>query len=326
MTQIYAFLGHEQWPPAAVLRWATLAERLGFDGVMVSDHTQPWVDDRGASGFAFSTLGAVAVSTERLRMATGVVTPLFRYHPAIVALAAASIAGLSGGRFELGVGTGERINEAPMGLPFPGYEERNERMTEALEIIRGLLDGEEVHFEGRHYRTDGFRLATPPPSPVPIWMAAQGPRSSALAGRAADGVITSVKDAAESLERVAGPAREAAAAAGRPAPRLVATRWSVHAASEEEAWEALLPWRGLRVPDRDRAGSPQRLREQADRMPRSEVLSAFPAAADAGGLARIYRPLVDDLGADTVVVQIASTDIEATLRMFASEVLPELRR
>jgi G6PDH family F420-dependent oxidoreductase len=323
MTQVYVFFGHEQWPPSAVVRWAALAEKLGFDGVMVSDHTQPWVDDHGASGFAFATLGAIAASTERLRMATGVVTPLFRYHPATVALAASSLAGLSGGRLDLGLGTGERINEAPLGLHFPGYGERAERMAEALDIIRRLLDGEEVDHDGAHYRTDGFRLATPPPSPVPIWMAAQGPRSATLAGRNADAVITSVRDPETTLDRVVRPAREAAA--GRPAPRVVATRWSVHAGSEDEAWQALLAWRGLRVPGRDRAIDPAELRKRADRMPRGEVLSAFPAAASPAELLGVYRPLVDELGADVVVAQLASTDLESTLRMFAAEVLPELR-
>jgi coenzyme F420-dependent glucose-6-phosphate dehydrogenase len=199
-------------------------------------------------------------------------------------------------------------------------------MAEALEIIRRLLDGEEVDFDGDHYRTERFRLALPPPSPVPIWMAAQGPRSASLAGRAADAVITSVKDPQTTLARVVAPAREAAADAGRPAPRVVTTRWSVHAASADEAWRALLPWRGLRVPGRDRATGPRELREQADRMPRDEVLEAFPAAADAAAMIRLYRPLVDDLAADVVIAQLASTDLESTLRMFAGEVLPELRR
>jgi len=326
LVKVYAFFGHEQWPAESVVRWAVLAERLGFDGVMVSDHTQPWVDDHGAAGFAFATLGAVASATERLRMATGVVTPLFRYHPAVVALAASTIARLSGGRFDLGVGTGERINEAPLGLPFPGYDERAARMAEALDIIRGLLDGHEMDYDGGHYRTEGFRLAAPPTSPVPIWMAAQGPRSAALAGGSADAVITSVKDPQETLDRVLGPAREAAAAAGRPPTPVVATRWAVHAASSDEAWQALLPWRGLRVPGRDRATGPRELRLQADRMPRREVLAAFPRAAGAAELVEVYRPLVDELCAEVVVAQLASVDPAATLEMFAVEVLPELRR
>ena len=149
--------------------------------LLVSEHFHPWVDDVGASGFAFATLGAMARATHRVRLATGVITPLFRYHPAVVAQAAATIDRLSGGRFDLGVGTGENINEAPVGLPFPPYGERARRLAEAREIIRRLLDGEKVTFPGRYYQTDRARLYSPPLGRVAIWMAAGGPQSAALA-------------------------------------------------------------------------------------------------------------------------------------------------
>ena len=123
MTKFYWFLADEQFQPEEIVEHAALAEKLGFDGVMISEHLQPWVDDKGTSGFAFATLGAIAAKTSKIKMITGVTTPLFRFHPAIVAQASATIDRLSNGRFELGIGTGENLNEAPLGLVFPGYKE-----------------------------------------------------------------------------------------------------------------------------------------------------------------------------------------------------------
>ncbi|MDP3984241.1 MAG: LLM class flavin-dependent oxidoreductase, partial [Acidimicrobiia bacterium] len=142
MTKFAYFCGHEQWQPETLVRHAVAAERAGFDGLVVSEHFHPWVDDRSAAGFAFATIGAMAQATSQVRITTGVTTPLFRYHPAVVAQAAATLDRLSDGRFDLGVGTGENINEGPLGLPFPGYAERAARMKEALQIMRRLLDGE----------------------------------------------------------------------------------------------------------------------------------------------------------------------------------------
>ncbi|MBN2112619.1 MAG: TIGR03557 family F420-dependent LLM class oxidoreductase [Acidimicrobiia bacterium] len=326
MTAFYYFCGHEQWQPEILVEHAVAAEAAGFDGVLVSEHFHPWVDDRGASGFAFATLGAMARATRRVRLATGVTTPLFRFHPAVVAQAAATLDRLSGGRFDLGVGTGENINEGPLGLPFPAYTERARRLAEALEVMRRLLDGEKTTFTGRYYQTDRARLYSPPLSRVAIWMAAGGPQSAALAGERADGVIASVKDPAESLDKVIHPARAAAAAARRPPATVVATRWVVHAADETEAWQALLPWRGLRAPGRLEAVDPEDLRRRADDLPRAEVLGRYTVAADADALVAAYRPLVEQIGADVVTLQVASLRQEETIARLGAEVLPRLRR
>ena len=160
--------------------------------------------------------------------------PLFHYHPGLIAQAAATVDRLSGGRFALGVGTGEGINQRPLGFPFPGYKERAGRMTEAIAIIRALLAGEKLDFSGTYYRTDKARLYSPPRGRVPIWMSAGGPQSATLAGRIADGLILSVKVPAEAREQIIDPFRAAAQAAGRAAPTLVAQRWSILAADEDE--------------------------------------------------------------------------------------------
>ena len=325
MTRYAYFCGHEQWQPEELVGHAARAEAAGFDMAVVSEHFHPWVDDDSAAGFAFSTIGAMAVSTERLELATGVTTPLFRYHPGVVAQAAATLDRLSQGRFTLGVGTGENINEGPLGYEFPAYAERNARMTEALEIMRRLLDGEKLDYDGEFYETDRAKLYSPPVGSVPILMAAGGPKSATLAGEKADGVITSVKDPADTIEKVIEPLREAAEKAGRPSPTVLATRWSIFAEDEDQAWEALHSWRGLRAPGRLEAVDPKELREQADRLPREEVLGRYSIVSTVDEIVEVYRPLVEELDADIVTFQMASLDQNALIEILGSEVLPALK-
>lgn len=325
MTKFAYFCGHEQWQPEELVEHAVLAEQAGFDMVVVSEHFHPWVDDASASGFAFSTIGAMAAATKTIEFSTGVTTPLFRYHPGVVAQAAATLDRLSGGRFTLGVGTGENINEGPLGYHFPKYAERNARMSEALQIMRRLLDGEKLTFEGEYYQTDRAKLYSPPLGPVPILMAAGGPKSATLAGTLAQGVITSVKSPAETRERVIDPLHSAATEAGNPEPIVLATRWSLFADSEDEAWQALYSWRGLRAPGRLEAVDPQVLRERADEMPREEVLDRYSIVSTADAIIDVYRSLVDDLEADIVTFQMASVDQPALINLLGTGVLPALR-
>lgn len=319
------FLGHEQWQPEVLVRHARLAEEAGFDMVVVSEHFHPWVDDVGAAGFAFSTIGALTQACSRLEFATGVTTPLFRFHPAVVAQAAATLDRLSGGRFYLGVGTGENINEGPLGYTFPPYAERAARMGEALEIMRRLLDGEKLTYRGSYYRTDRAKLYSPPTGKVPILLAAGGPKSATLAAQKAQGIITSVKDPTDTLTKVIQPARTAAAAAGRPTPLILATRWSIHAQNQDQAWQALYPWRGLRAPGRLEAVDPAELREKADRMPRHEILGRYTLVPDPDTIIATYQPLITQLQADIICFQITSLNQEKTIETLGTQVLPKLR-
>lgn len=325
MTRFAYFCGHEQFQPETLVAHARTAEEAGFDMVMISEHFHPWVDDHGAAGFAFSTIGAMAAITERIELVTGVTTPLFRFHPAIVAQAAATLDRLSGGRFTLGVGTGENINEGPLGYAFPAYAERAARMEEAIKIMRRLLDGERLDLAGTYYPTRAARLYSPPLHRVPIWMACGGPKSARLAGELADGIIVSVKAVDAALTQVVEPVQAAAQRVGRPPPTIVATRWAILANSDAEAWEALLAWRGLRAPGRLEATDPAQLRKAADALPRSEVLSRYTRATEPAQLIDIYRPLVDGVKADVVTFQVTSLDQVATIRRIGEEVLPVLR-
>ena len=325
MTKFAYFCGHEQWQPEELVEHAVLAEKAGFDMAVVSEHFHPWVDDESASGFAFATIGAMAQATESIEFTTGVTTPLFRYHPGVVAQAAATLDRLSGGRFNLGVGTGENINEGPLGYEFPKYAERNARMDEALTIMRRLLDGEKLTYEGTYYQTESAKLYSPPTGRVPILMAAGGPKSATLAGEKAQGVITSVKDPADTKERVIDPLRKAASEHGNEEPTVLATRWSLLAEDEDEAWQALYSWRGLRAPGRLEAVDPETLRKKADELPRQEVLGRYSLVSTPSDIVDVYRPLVTELGADVVTFQMASLDQPALIDMLGSKVIPQLR-
>ncbi len=315
---------HESYQPEVLVDQAVLAEEVGFDVVLGSDHFHPWVDEGSAAGFVWSWFGAVAARTD-LELATSVTCPLYHYHPGLIAQAAATVDRLSGGKFILGVGTGENINEGPLGFEFTGYKDRIARMTEAIEIMRRLFDGEKLDFEGDYYTTDKAKLYSPPIGPVPIWMAAGGPKSAAFAGANADGLITSVKDPNDTLERVIAPFRESMAPRGKKG-QIMATRWTVLADDNDQAWQALDTMRGLRAPGRIEAVDPMVLRQRADEMDRDEILSKYTIVSTTEQLLEAYAPLITEIGADYVAIQIASTDPEKTLRQIGSELLPELRK
>jgi coenzyme F420-dependent glucose-6-phosphate dehydrogenase len=316
---------HESYQPEELVNQAVAAEQAGFDVVLGSDHFHPWVDDTSAAGFVWSWLGAVAAKTTSVQLGTSVTCPLFHYHPALVAQMAATTDRLSDGRLLLGVGTGEAINERPLGYPFPGYAERQARMREALEIIHRLFAGEKLSFDGEYYTTETAKLYSPPVGRVPVLMAAGGPKSAQFAGTYADGLITSVKEPADTVGKVIAPYRRAASDAGRD-HLVLATRWTVLADGPSQAWEALQSMRGLRAPGRLEATDPAELRVRADEMDPAEVLGNYALVPDAAGLIEAYRPLVTDVGADIVSIQVMSYDPLAAIELIGKEVLPELRK
>ncbi len=327
MAKIYYFLGHEQFHPEKLVEFARTAETAGFDGLFVSEHFNPWVDDKGASGFAFSTLGAIAAVTQRIELMTGVITPLFRYHPAVIAQAAATLDRISGGRFYLGVGTGESINETPLGIEFPKYTERSERMIEALKIMRRLLDKEKLSFAGNYYKTENVKLYSPPLHSIPILMAAQGPKSAELAAEYSDGIIVSIKDPREQNEKVIVPANKKRKLLGKAKLTIVTNRWTVFAKNEEQALKALAPWRGLRSPGRDTAYDPKLLQEEADLLNKNEILSKYTVLTSAEDYIDAYSPLITQLNSDIVVIQTTTHENQDELiRMIGKQVLTKLKR
>jgi G6PDH family F420-dependent oxidoreductase len=180
-------LSSEEHSPSALVRNAVRAEHEHFDFVTISDHFHPWVQAQGHSPFVWSVLGGIAASTTRIEVATGVTCPTIRLHPAIVAHAAATTAQLFRGRFALGVGSGEALNEHILGDHWPVPEERLAMLAEAVDVIRKLLTGETVDHDGDYYRVENARIFDPPDTPLPIIVSGFGPTAAELAGRIGDG-------------------------------------------------------------------------------------------------------------------------------------------
>ena len=199
MPEIGYALSSEDHPPNDLVDFALLAEEAGFGFALISDHFHPWISKQGQSPFVWSVIGGIARATERLRLGTGVTAPTMRVHPAIVAQAAATSAAMMPGRFFLGVGTGENLNEHVTGARWPAPDERIEMLEEAIDVMRLLWQGGFQTHRGKHYTVDHARLYTLPGEPPEIYVAGAQPVAAQLAARAGDGLCNSSPDA-ESVE------------------------------------------------------------------------------------------------------------------------------
>ncbi|MEU8663371.1 TIGR03557 family F420-dependent LLM class oxidoreductase [Actinoplanes philippinensis] len=187
------FLSSEEYSPGQLLEQAKGAERAGFQGLWISDHYHPWVDAQGQSAFVWSMIGALSQATG-LPITTAVTCPTVRIHPAVIAQAAATSAVLTGGRFRLGVGTGEALNEHIFGDAWPELDVRLEMLEEAVEIMRGLWSGENYSHHGKHYTVENARIYTLPEQPVEILVSGFGPKAIEAAARIGDGYVSVMPD------------------------------------------------------------------------------------------------------------------------------------
>ena len=214
MTKIGYAAMLEQFHPTDLLEWCEAAERAGFSaGFMVSEHIQPWTPQQGQAAFAWGFMGALGQRTS-LRFGTAVTCPGFRYHPAVVAHAAATLGAMYPGRFWLGLGAGEALNEHVLGGPWPEIGVRSAMMFESIEIINRLFAGEVVRHRGEHFTLESLRLYTRPETPVPVYVATAGPVNAKKTGRFADGMIT-VGAADEKIGMLWGKFDEGAREAGK---------------------------------------------------------------------------------------------------------------
>lgn len=187
-------LSSEEFGARELVAQAKRAEETGFSFAAISDHFHPWIDEQGESPFVWGVLGAIAQATEELHVITGVTCPTIRMHPAIVAHAAATAAELMPGRFALGLGTGENLNEHVTGERWPAAAERRAMLSEAIDVIRGLWEGGNFNHRGAHYTVENARLYSLPESPPDILVAASGDKAIELAGSKGDGLISLAPD------------------------------------------------------------------------------------------------------------------------------------
>lgn len=233
MASVGYTLSSEEFGPLDLVDFARRAESAGFDFVSISDHFHPWVDQQGNSPFAWTVIGGVAAVTEKIKVATGVTCPTVRYHPAIIAQAAATAAAMLPDRFLLGLGSGENLNEHIVGQGWPETAIRQERLEEAVKVIRLLWEGGLQSHHGTHYTVENARLYTLPDRPPPILMATAGEKATALAGRVGDGMFGLVPDSSviQDFEEAGGK--------GKPRFGQVHVCW---AETEEAAKKTALEW------------------------------------------------------------------------------------
>lgn len=322
MTRFGYTLMTEQSGPRDLVRYAVEAERLGFDFEVCSDHYSPWLTEQGHAPYAWTLLGAVAQATERVDLATFVTCPTLRYHPAVVAQKAATLQLLAEGRFLLGLGAGENLNEHVVGTGWPSVDLRHDMLEEAVHIIRELLTGELVTWEGDHFRVDSARIWDAPDDGVPIGVAVSGEKSIGRFAPLSDHFISTEPDADlvsswrsahggnASAARVIGqipvcwgPDKDAAITEAHEQFRWFAGGWAVNADLPTPA--------GF-------AGASQFVRPE-------DVADAIACGPDLDEIAESARPFIEAGFTDIAIVQVGDRRQDDFLREAAGPLLERLR-
>ncbi|WP_433677902.1 TIGR03557 family F420-dependent LLM class oxidoreductase [Nocardia sp. CA-119907] len=324
MTRFGYTLMTEQSGPRELVRYAVAAEHAGFDFLVSSDHYSPWLEEQGHAPHAWTMLGAVAQATRRIPLMTYVTCPTMRYHPAIVAQQAATLQILTEGRFTLGLGSGESLNEHVIGAGWPGLDERQDRLAEAIGIIRDLHAGGTVNRQGHWYRIDAARIWDLPQQPVPIAVAVSGPRSVQRFAPLGDEMISTAPEA----ELVRSWHRVRANHSGAPASRVTGQlpiSWdtdrdkAVQRAHEQFRWSAG-GWdvnSNLPTPA-GFAAATQFVRPQ-------DIAETIACGPDLDAIVSAMRPFQDAGFTDIALVQVGDEQQDRFLAEAAAPLLAKLR-
>lgn len=319
MVQIGYTMMTEQAGPRDLVRHVAAAEDAGFDFSVTSDHYFPWLAEQGHSPYAWAVLGAAAQATSRIPLMTYVTCPTTRYHPAVVAQKAATLQLLSEGRFRLGLGSGENLNEHVVGGGWPEPDVRLQKLEEAVGVIRALLDGQELTHHGRYFDIDRARLWDLPESPPQIGIAVSGPASCALAGRQADLVIAT-EPKAELLE-----AFDRAGGTGRPRVGQLPVCYdtdrgaAVRRAHEQFRWFA----GGWRV--NAELPHPVSFAAATEQVTPDDVAESIPCGPDVADFVAAVRPYAEAGFDEIALVQIGGDHQDAFVAWAEKELLPALR-
>ena len=321
----------EQFAPRQLVEYAVRAEEVGLDSAMVSDHFLPWRHEGGHAPFALSWLAAVGERTSRIRLGTSVLTPTFRYNPAVLAQTFATLGMLYPGRVLLGVGTGEALNEiAVSGREWPEFKERYARLREAIRLMRLLwTSDEEVSFEGEYYRTVGATIYDRPEEPVPVYVAAGGPQMAKYAGRTGDGFICTSGKGLELYTDKLLPAVAEGEEAAEKAPGSVDRMIEIKLSYDRDPATALENCRfwaplSLTPEQKHSVDSAVEMERLADELPIDQVAKRWIVASTPEEAMAGIRPYVD-AGLTHLVFHGPGHDQERFLTQFSEDVLPRLR-
>lgn len=316
-------LAHEQFLLPQLIDSAIAAEKAGFDLLATSDHFQPWQTNEGHSGAAAVTLGALTQRTQRAWLGPTVTCPILRYHPAVVAETFASLSHLAPGRIFLGVGSGEALNELAATGEWPRWQERWQRLIEASSIIRELWTGRAVKYQGKYYKVDA-KLYDPPPRPIPLLMAANGPKAMHLAGRHGDGLITDPKTWKEHKDKFENGVKEAGKSL---ADMHVLIEHYVVVGNSSDAEAAAQLWRfgpkafkGYHnIPD------PAVIKQRAEaEIPLNKVYGEWPIGTDPAIHTKAIKALFNS-GATIVNIHSGQADQRRVIDFYGQQVLPQMR-
>jgi len=319
MVQIGYTMMTEQAGPRELVEHVVGAEEAGFDFSVTSDHYFPWLRSQGHSPYAWSVLGAAAYATSRIPLMTYVTCPLMRYHPAVVAQKAATLHLLAQGRFRLGLGAGENLNEHVVGRGWPSADVRHEMLEEAVGIIRDLFGGGHVTRYGKHFSVDSARLWDLPDQPPQIGIAVSGEQSCALAGRLADLVIATEPRAAllESFDRHGG--------AGKPRVGQLPVSYDPDREAAVERAHGQFRWFGSGWKVNAELPHPDSFAGATEFVTRDDVAASIPCGADPAVFAEAVRPYVEAGFTEVALVQIGGETQPAYLRWASKTLLPALR-
>lgn len=320
----------EQFAPAELLKFSVEAEEAGFDSVFMSDHLQPWRHDGGHAPAALPWLGALGTATDHITIGTSVLTPTFRYHPVVVAQAFATLGCLFPGRVVLGIGSGESMNEAPLGIEWPEAKERFGRFKEAIDILKLMWSEERVTFEGKYYNIERATIYDHPETPVPLYVAASGPAATRLAGRTGDGYITTSGKAASLYTDTLIPSlTEGVEKSGRQLSDLDLLM-EVKVSFDTDAERALQDtrfWGALALSPEEKTGveDPVEMQRLADALPIERASSRFIVSSDPDEHVEAIKRYLD-LGFTHLVFHAPGPDQSRFLQLYGSEILPRLRK
>jgi coenzyme F420-dependent glucose-6-phosphate dehydrogenase len=328
MLQLGWKAGTEQYPPNELLDYAIAAEEAGFDSIDASDHFHPW-SERGQASFVWSWLGAVAVKTSKIILGTGVTCPTLRYHPAVIAQAAATIACLAPRRCYLGVGTGEALNEYSSTGQWPEYKVRREQMAEAIDLIRALWTGEKITHRGAYYQTRQAKLYTRPADPVPLYVSTMVPNSARFAGKYGDGFITVGGQDADTYRAIIESFDAGAREAGKDPSKMphMVELGVAYTDDEETAIEHRKAyWAGTFVPAlfTQRIYTPAMSEENGKVVGSDTVRQSTCISADAADHIQFAKRYID-LGFNHLFFHCAGPDQRGFLECYGRDVLPRLR-
>jgi G6PDH family F420-dependent oxidoreductase len=316
MVQVGYAISSEEHLPNDIVQHAKLAEDAGFPFALISDHFHPWIDRQGHSPFVWAVIGGIAQATERMQLGTGVTCPTVRIHPAIIAQAAATAGAMMPGRFFLGVGSGENLNEHILGDAWPETEVRQEMLEEAIAVIRLLWEGGNQSHRGKHYTVQNARLYTLPEQPVPIMVGASGPKAAELAGRVGDGFIGTSPDA-ETIQTF-----EQAGGQGKPKYGQLTVCWARDEAAARKTAHELWPNSSIPGELSQELPMPAHFEQAAQLVTEEQVAETVVCGPDPQKhVAQIQK--YADAGYDHVYIHQVGPDQAGMIDFYKREILPK---